>query len=62
MLCGQIGWSPKLESINGRIVFDGSVVPPVGLLQEPIRPTIRSGGVVEVEVVGNKNEESHFVD
>ena len=33
MLCGQIGWSPKLESINGRIVFDGSVVLPVGLLQ-----------------------------
>lgn len=32
MLCGQIGWSPKLESINGRIVFDGSVVPPVSLL------------------------------
>lgn len=33
MLCGQIGWSPKLESINGRIVFERSVVPPIGLLQ-----------------------------
>ena len=49
MLCGQIGWFPKLESINGRIVFDSSVVPRVGLLQEPIHLTIRSGGVVEVE-------------
>ena len=49
MLSGQIGWSPKLESINGTVVFDGSVVPPVGLLQEPIHLTIRAGDIVKVE-------------
>jgi 2,5-dihydroxypyridine 5,6-dioxygenase len=49
MLSGQIGWSPQLESINGAIVFNGSVVPPVGLLREPIRLTIRAGDVIKVE-------------
>ena len=50
MMAGQIGWSPNFESINGTIVFDGSLVPPiVGILKEPVRLTIKKGAVVKIE-------------
>ena len=50
MMAGQIGWSPNFESINGTIVFDGSLVPPiVGILKEPVCLTIRKGEVVKIE-------------
>ena len=39
-LSGQIGWTPILETINGTLVFDGSVEPPCGLLTEPIIITV----------------------
>jgi len=48
-LAGQIAWTPELETINGKIVFDGSVDPPVGLLDEPIELTIEEGKVVEID-------------
>lgn len=49
MMAGQIGWAPKYESINGKIVFDGSIVPPLGLLKEPVELTINKGDIVKVE-------------
>jgi len=50
MMAGQISWSPTFESINGKIVFDGSLVPPcVGLLQTPVSLTIKKGEVVKIE-------------
>jgi len=49
MLGGQIGWPPVLESINGLIVFDGSLVPPCGLLKEPVYLTIEKGKVTKIE-------------
>jgi len=50
MMAGQIGWSPNFESINGTIVFDGSLVPPiVGLLKEPVRLTIKKGEIVKID-------------
>jgi len=49
MLGGQIGWSPVFESINGTIVFDGSIVPPVGLVKEPVKLHVREGKVVKIE-------------
>jgi leucyl aminopeptidase (aminopeptidase T) len=50
MAAGQIAWSPNLESINGKIVFDGSLVPPiVGLLKEPVSLTIQKGEIVKFE-------------
>jgi len=49
MMSGQIGWSPKLDSINGTIVFDGSLVPPCGKLEKPIVLTICAGEVVKIE-------------
>ncbi|MDI6868266.1 MAG: aminopeptidase [Coprothermobacterota bacterium] len=49
MLGGQIGWSPDLDSVNGVIVFDGSVNPPLGLLKEPIKLHIKNGTIVRFE-------------
>ena len=48
-LSGQIGWSPDFESINGVIVFDGSLVPPVGLLKEPVKLHVKAGAVEKIE-------------
>jgi len=56
MMAGQISWTPELESINGVLVFDGSVVPPCGLLREPIRLTIEKGKAVKIEG-GNQAKE-----
>lgn len=51
MLFGQVDWAPIEESINGIIVFDGSVWPPeeLGLLKEPIRLYVEEGRVVKIE-------------
>lgn len=49
MMAGQIGWSPDLDSINGTIAFDGSLVPPcVGILKEPVCLTIKNGDIVKI--------------
>lgn len=48
MMSGQMSWSPDLDTLNGTIVFDGSVNPPLGLLKEPIRLSIERGTVVDV--------------
>ena len=47
-LSGQLtaGYS---SSINGVIVFDGSVVPPIGLVKEPVRLHVRDGTVEKIE-------------
>lgn len=49
MMSGQVAWTPNLETINGAIVFDGSVVPPLGLLKQPIHLHIEKGVIVKVE-------------
>ncbi len=49
MMAGQISWAPKLESINGTIVFDGSMVPPTGLLKNKITCTIEKGTITKIE-------------
>jgi 2,5-dihydroxypyridine 5,6-dioxygenase len=49
MQAGQIGWAPVFESINGTIVFDGSVVPPIGLVTEPVKFHIKEGRVEKIE-------------
>jgi len=48
-LAGQIAWAPKFETINGVLVFDGSVVPPLGKLDQPIRMTVEKGEITKVE-------------
>ena len=50
MMAGQIGWSPAFESINGVIVFDGSLVPPfLGVLEQPVKLHVNKGKVVKIE-------------
>ena len=49
MLGGQISVFPRFESIEGSLVFDGSVTPPCGLLNDPVRMTIKGGRVNHVE-------------
>ena len=49
MLGGQIFWQIDLESLNGKIVYDGSVNPPLGLLKNPIEMTIEKGDIVKFE-------------
>lgn len=48
MMAGQIGWAPIYGSIDGRIVFDGSLVPPLGLLREPVTLVVERGEIIEV--------------
>jgi leucyl aminopeptidase (aminopeptidase T) len=49
MLGGQIFWRIDLDSLNGKIVYDGSVNPPLGLLKNPIEMTIEKGDIVNFE-------------
>lgn len=42
---GQISFIPDFESINGKLVFDGSIAPPCGLLRSPIVLDVESGSV-----------------
>jgi 2,5-dihydroxypyridine 5,6-dioxygenase len=50
MLIGQVDWAPVEQSLNGKIVFDGSVWPPeeLGILRTPISLKIVNGVVKEV--------------
>lgn len=50
MLFGQVDWAPIEESINGTIIFDGSIWPPheLGMLKEPITLKVEGGKIVEV--------------
>lgn len=48
-LAGQISWCPKFDTIEGRIVFDGSITPPVGLLSAPVELTVEKGVIVDIK-------------
>ena len=50
MLTGQINVVPRFGSINGTIVFDGSVTPPYGHAPaEPIRLTVKDGVIERID-------------
>lgn len=51
MLFGQVDWAPIESSINGVIVFDGSIWPPeeLGILKTPIKLFIRDGKVYRID-------------
>jgi len=51
MIPGQIGWAPDFDSIDGTIVFDGSVskIPGVGVLNKPIVLRIEKAELVRIE-------------
>jgi len=48
MLSGQINVIPQWDSINGTIVFDGSLDPPCGLLDEPVSLTVVKGKIEKI--------------
>ena len=48
MTPGQISIVPKFSSINGVLVFDGSLFPVCGLLKKPIKLFIEKSRIVEI--------------
>ena len=51
MLIGQVDWAPIEDSLNGTIVFDGSIWPPeeLGLIRTPVTLEVEKGKVIEVK-------------
>jgi len=45
---GQISFIPDFDSINGTLVFDGTIAPPVGFVKEPIHLDISKGRVTRI--------------
>jgi leucyl aminopeptidase (aminopeptidase T) len=45
---GQIAFVPDFESINGMLVFDGTIAPPCGFLKEPVFLKVENGRVVKI--------------
>jgi leucyl aminopeptidase (aminopeptidase T) len=48
MLGGQICFVPKLSSINGTLVFEGTISPVPGFITEPVTMTVEGGVVREI--------------
>lgn len=49
MLPGQISWSPRFDTINGILVIDGTLTPPCGKLDTPVKCTVKKGKVIKIE-------------
>lgn len=49
MMPGQINIVPEFDTVQGILVFDGSLVPPFRLLDEPLKLTIENSTIVKVE-------------
>lgn len=49
MFPGQISWSPNFESINGTLVVDGTLSPPLGAVSGPIKFTVKKGEITKIE-------------
>ncbi|HQK53183.1 MAG TPA: aminopeptidase [Sedimentibacter sp.] len=49
MLSGQICWTPVLDSINGVIIFDASIVPQIGPLHQPVKVYVEKGVITDIE-------------
>ena len=62
MMGGFIAWAPDLESIDGTLVFDGSLTPPCGRLDEPIRTTIEAGVLVDIAGGAQARELTAYLD
>lgn len=62
MMGGFIAWAPDLESINGTLVFDGSLTPPCGRLEQPIRTTIEAGRIVTIDGGAQARQLQRYLD
>lgn len=47
-LGGQISFFPEFDSIQGKLVFDGTISPPCGFLKEPVALEVQNGRVVSI--------------
>lgn len=47
-LAGMIAWTPELNSITGIIVADGSLVPQIGLIDQPVSIYLEKGTIVKI--------------
>jgi leucyl aminopeptidase (aminopeptidase T) len=48
-LAGEIAWAPIEETINGKIVLDGSIYPPeIGIIRVPIELDVEKGKVTRI--------------
>ncbi len=62
MLAGQISTTPEFDSVRGTIVFDGSLVPPCGKLEEPIRLAVEKGTITQIGGGPQAQEFAAWVD
>jgi leucyl aminopeptidase (aminopeptidase T) len=49
MMAGQIYWAIDLSTLNGKIVFDGSINPPLRLVKQPVVLHVKNGDIVKFE-------------
>jgi leucyl aminopeptidase (aminopeptidase T) len=49
MMAGQIYWALDLDTLNGKIVYDGSINPPLRLVKEPVVLHIKNGDITKFE-------------
>ncbi len=49
MLPGMIAWAPAFDTINGLVVLDGSIVPQIGTLSQPVKVHLRNGVIQKIE-------------
>ncbi len=49
MLPGMIAWAPAFDTINGVVVFDGSIVPQIGMLSQPVWVHLQKGVIQRIE-------------
>lgn len=49
MMPGQLNIVPEFGSVQGTLVFDGSLTPPHGLLDAPVKLTIENSEITKVE-------------
>lgn len=61
-LGGQICFVPDFDSINGRLVFDGTIAPPCGFLKEPVTLEIEKGRVVQIRGGSQAEELRRWLD
>jgi len=62
MMGGFIAWAPDLESIRGTLVFDGSLTPPCGKLEQPIRTKIDAGVIADIEGGWQARQLAEYLD
>jgi leucyl aminopeptidase (aminopeptidase T) len=61
-LGGQISFIPDFDSINGNLVFDGTIAPPCGFLKEPVVLQVEKGYVTSISGGAQADELRRWLD